>query len=137
MILDIVTRLKQEVGRDVLRAVEGALDLAALDGAPQAPCAWAIPVGDSAKPSGMATIVSQMVTEQFAIVIAVKAPNDKTGAKGVDALGAIRDAVRAALLGWAPPGREPIEYRGGRLIDLKAGTVWWLDQYVTETLIRG
>lgn len=75
--------------------------------------------------------VSQVVTAEFGVVIA--APDLRRTDEG-SVLHAPRQAVRQALLGYAPDGYTAIEAKASRL--LGAGpVVWWLDSYTTQYII--
>ena len=135
---DVMTRLEAVTVPDPLRGVFGSLDFAALEGAPNAPCAFVIPIAEDARANTNATMaLDQEVTDRFGVVLALRNRNDKTGASAESQLTDLRNAVRDALLNWKPSvDYDPVEYRRGRLIDMRRGIVWWQDEFVTRTHLR-
>ena len=80
---------------------------------------------------------NQLVTETYAVVFWVTAPNDPTGEQALDAVDAKRDAIIAALLGQEPDAaHSPLEYGGGSLGDFVSGAVLWEERFTTQSYVR-
>jgi hypothetical protein len=135
---EVITRLKSQTDRTVLRTLGGALDYAKLKSAPQAPCAFVVPVRESAKDNNVAVgAVRQAVHEQFGVILGLTSRNDRHGDKAEAEIRAVRDAIKAALHGWQPtPDYDPITFVQGDLLDFTNGIVWWQDVYATATQWR-
>ncbi len=133
---EAIARLESEA-KPPLRKVEGALELAGLTGAPQAPSAFVVPIAEDAGSNHLVGAVSQENTERFGIVLALKAVNDRSGVKAAAELASMRAAVIDAILGWEPSAdHTPCEFARGRLLNLTGGLVWWQDEFTTKTLLR-
>jgi hypothetical protein len=79
--------------------------------------------------------VLQQVTDTIGVVFAVRARNDKDGARAASKLELARASVRQALLGWCPASAtRHIELAPSDLVKMEPGQVWWLDRYITEHL---
>jgi hypothetical protein len=101
------------------------------------PCAYVVPLADAAGENQLVNAVSQRLTEQFGVIFVLKNVTDQRGDKVNADLAVLRDAVRAALLGWAPTGEHEPTVRGqGRLLDFKDQLLWWQDTYLTARNIR-
>lgn len=125
----IVDRLIDQVpgfdGR-VLAALEG--------GVPKAyPAAYVFQTAERSDPSETYPRIEQRVGARFAVEIMVKhAGQAATGGPAKDALEDLRDAVKAALRGWAPStDYMPIEHAEGRLMGFDAGMATWRDEFTT------
>ena len=44
----------------------------------------------------------------------------------------LRRAIRQRLFGWAPTGFEALTLGGGRLLNISAGQVAWIDHFITD-----
>lgn len=100
-----------------------------------------------------------MRTETIAVLVGAQAPNDASGRK-IDHLTPALEAVRHALIGWAPDGRPspqpppdgvlpqatwpldsgrwtPLRLTGGRLLDVDGRQAWWRDEYESRRLLHG
>ncbi|MDE2388927.1 MAG: hypothetical protein KGN35_07595 [Betaproteobacteria bacterium] len=133
----IVTRLKTEV--TALKLVGGAADLsAATDSVIQKPAAFVLPNSERASASRTGTmLVSQENTVRFAVVIAVQNLRDKRGEQAQTDLVGLRNSIVAALHGWNPDADfNPIEYGGGKLLQLTDQVLWWQDEFLTAHLLR-
>ena len=147
--------------------VYGALDLAAARPKLQVPCVVVLPLEDRPEapmsPDPDVKVV-QRVTTTVGVVTGVACPNDLGGLKDVaaDALSALLEPVRDALLGWSPAGRfptdpppaeeggivpaatwplltgrwTPLVWVRGRLLRLAEGRAWWQDEYSTTWIAR-
>jgi hypothetical protein len=92
------------------------------------------PLAERPGPNQRATgPVLQQVTDTIGVVFAVRARNDKDGAKAASKLELARASVRRALLGWCPASAtRHIELAPSDLVKMEPGQVWWLDRYTTE-----
>ena len=133
----VIDRLRAEVPG--LRAVQGAADLASvLDqrSPPQSPSAWVIPVSDTGGANALVNVVSQALAERVGVVVAQRNVADPRAEHAVLDVKAVIDAIRAALVGWAPEGFDPVLFVSGRLTAVADGTVWWTDEFRTESELR-
>ncbi len=115
-----------------LREVLGALDFAgAVKLGP--PLAVVVPLSEAAGENRAGWgATSQQVILTLGVVVMVAAPNDPGGerARSRDALSDTLRAVRAALIGWVPPGflAQPLTYARGRLLEIEDGRITWQDE---------
>lgn len=133
----IVARLKTEVTD--LKLVGGAADLsAAADSALAKPAAFVLPNSERASSSTTGTmVVNQQNTVRFAVVIAVQNLRDKRGEKAQADLRSLRGDIMTALHGWQPDADfDPIEYGGGKLLQLSDQVLWWQDEFITGNHLR-
>lgn len=133
----IITQLRTEVTS--LKLVGGAADFAAAaEGVRQTPSAFVLPSSERASGSSTGTmVVSQRNSVRFAIVIAVQNLRDPRGEKAQADLLALRNSIMTALHGWEPDADfDPIEYGGGKLLQLNDQVLWWQDEFVTANFIR-
>jgi hypothetical protein len=94
-------------------------------------------VGSEAGVNKMANIVSQREVIQLAVVITIKNVQDGRGGDADDASQALRDSVRAALLGWEPDGGyEMLEKVDHKLVSFANGFLVTKDVYRTAHHIR-
>jgi hypothetical protein len=140
MLDEIVGRLKEAA--PMLRLVQGAAEYAALKAPPPTnylPAAYVIPLRDSAGPSPLVNAVRQQIHAEVGIIIMCGAATpDPRGGGEVIAIEAVRQAVRAALLGWKiDPEHDPLQAAGGDLVGFDGATVTWQDAYSTVFYIRG
>lgn len=134
MLAEIVARLDASVAD--LKTVQGAAEFAALRGeAPpreRQPAAYVLPLVDAAGRNDLVNAIRQNVVARFGVVLALGNLRDPHGATASVAIEGVRDAVRDALLGWAPTAEhDPVVYAGGRMVGLKDGVVWWQDDFTT------
>lgn len=135
----IVERLKTEVPELLL--VGGAADLSvAAESLRQTPAAFVLPSAERASGSSTGTmLVSQLNTVRFAVIVAVQNLRDARGEVAQTDLLQIRSSVMTALHGWQPDGLgdfEPVEFGGGRLLQLTDQVLWWQDEFLTANTIR-
>lgn len=132
ILADIQARLG-DMGRFCF--VDGVVELATARKAnPQnVPAAYVYHLDDiaSANASGP-NGVSQEVSENFGVVLAVRNVLDATGAAAGVELREHVHAVLAELVGWKPAGCEQlIEFRGGGLDAFPDTYLWWLMKFST------
>lgn len=120
--------------------VAGALELAALldDSASlmSLPAAYVVPTRDDPQPPATMTPYTQDLEEKFDVVVAL-APGDERGQAVADRLHDLRAELWRALLGWAPPGADPVEYDGGALLMLNRGRVIYRFGFGLMSVIGG
>lgn len=132
MLSSIRTRL-QALGQ--FKLISGAAQfVAASNSAPAAdPAVFVFEMAESGSPSSTYSRVSQRVSVVVATVIVTKNMADVHGQAAVDALTPLRLSVRNALLGYAPPECDPLQFDSGRLLAFQNGYVWWQDTWRTAT----
>ena len=97
---------------------------------------YVLPVDSQAAGNALENAVRQQLTEGIAVVLASTNRRDGRGAAGLAEIDMRREAVRAALLGWAPSAEAtPLTYRRGRLLTLTDRTIWWQDEFETQHLV--
>lgn len=140
MVDAIVQRLAERVPE--LRLIDTAAAYAALEAPParaQCPAAYVIELEETAGPQGLATGgTRQLVTERVAVVLILDAARDARGAAGAAALRPLRQAVRAALAGFAPDeAHDALTFQGGRLIAAEGGYLAWEEAFAARSVLRG
>lgn len=132
MIAPLIARLKT---LPELRMVEGLAEWSVLDEPPLlTPAAYVLPGTTEAARNGVASGgFRQQLREAAQLVLLVRNLRDPQGAAATQDLVAIRDAVRASVLGWSPPGCTPIELVSGSLTGMEADVVVWRDLVACET----
>ncbi|PWR17636.1 phage tail terminator protein [Zavarzinia aquatilis] len=136
MIDPVIARLKA-TAMPPLRLIEGMAELASLAGKqPRAmPAAYVVPLDERAEPAATTLRVRQRVTVTFGVIVIARNVSDlgRGGASLAD-LAPVREAVRAALLGWGEGDGvtdSPITFAGGQVLDADAGLVAWQDSFTT------
>ncbi len=68
---------------------------------------------------------------QFSIVMAQTSFRERRREAVTDEFSTLLAQVRAALIGWTPPGigMTAIRWRGGRVYDADASTILWTEDY--------
>ena len=133
----IIARLQASVPE--LRVMGGAADFAAAaEGLKQTPAAFVLPSAERARESSTGTqLVSQYNTVRFAVVVAVQNLRDARGDAAQSDLLPLRTSIMTALHGWQPDvGFDPVEFGGGRLLQLTDQVLWWQDEFTTSHFIR-
>lgn len=80
--------------------------------------------------------IIQRRTETLIVRYAVGNQASALGSAAVDAGRAADDAIRAALLGFTPPGYEPMEALGGAHIGYDRGSLWRDAVYIARRYIH-
>ena len=138
----IITRLKSAVPE--LGSVEGAMELAALMAA--APQVWAKPRAHVV-PRGIrggavqdfAGGFVQGIEWTFAVFLTFASHGDRKGAKALDDVSAVQNAVIAALCGWAPAGSAiggEMRLASAYLAELKPGAVVYVLEFSVPDQVR-
>lgn len=133
----IIARLKDQATS--LLNVAGAAGLAqAATDLKQVPASYVVPSSERASGSNTGTlVVSQPNSVRFAVIVAVRNLRDARGDKAQADLLSLRQEIMTALHGWQPDADfDPIEYGGGRLLQLTDQVLWWQDEFLTSHLIR-
>jgi hypothetical protein len=121
-------------GVNVFRKVAGAANfVSAQDDLKMPPVAYVIPLADAAKPNELTDkSVEQHVIERFGIILAVGNSRDSRGDAVNAELETLRKLVIQTLLGFVvEDGYDPIQYGGGRILQLVATTLWWQLDFIT------
>lgn len=121
-----------------LREVLGSAELAAVqDSYRSTPSAWVIAIDEVAQDSSLISTTAQRVTARMGVILAVRNARDPRGEAGHDDLETLRDALKTALLGWAPTvEHDPATYVSGSLLKLTDATLWWQDEFQTTFYLR-
>lgn len=133
----IITRLREQCA--LLRLVGGAAQLErAIEALTTVPAAFVLPARETAADSPfMDQLVQQELRAEFTVVVAVRNLADAAGSAAREELEPVREAIRAALLNWAPENATSgCEFVGGELAQFKDSLLWWADTYATSYLIR-
>jgi hypothetical protein len=136
-LIPVIARLRDAV--PILLLVGGAAKFEqALAGLTTLPAAFVLPATETGGPSPyMDQTVEQAIAAEFAVLIAVRNLADDEGEAAVGSLQPVREAVRQALLNWAPAiDYDGCEFRAGELLAFDNGVLWWTDRYGTAYLIR-
>lgn len=134
----IVARLQTTTA--VFRRVGGAADLAAIEsGPPLAPACYVMPLAEEAlEDIPLLGGFAQALGVVFGVVVLCANRRDARGEAVCADLRPLRQALRAALLGWSPEPDvgEPVHFAGGRLLRFDDGLLWWIDEFRVKTYWR-
>lgn len=118
------------VGKDLLREVKGAADLAAAMAEPRGLHAHTLFVMYERETVPDNRQGGRLRRLTVATVLALVNYRDGRGDEGVSDLEAMREVVSHALLGWEPPGAAgAVSFEGGALADFGKRTLWWRDTW--------
>ncbi len=113
-----------------IRLAAGLAEWSVLDAPPLlSPAAYVLPAATAAQPNGVAAGgFRQALSETAQVMLLVRNLRDpRAEAASLDLI-ALRDIVRANLLGWVPlSGWEPLELVEGRLFEAEDGVAVWRD----------
>lgn len=138
---DVRTRLSAEVA-DLKGRVEFVAALAILveQGAlPQHEvCAFLVPLGfDDRGGESMANMHTQMLSEQFGVILCVKALGDTSAKRALPTIDALKDNVLHALVGWAPDNVIGVlRATRGRLVSVSKGLVIYQIDFAVQDQLR-
>lgn len=127
IISQIVARLEDQCA-DTFRIFGLAGDLAALkDKAPlAAPAVYVFVKSEASEGNPNFMAVRQLTQIDIGLMLITRNIADAKGGAAAEDIEALKDAVRAALVGYEPEGcHTPIENIGGELVNASSGTVWW------------
>jgi hypothetical protein len=130
MIETTIDRIKTNVTS--LKLVAGAAGFqAAAESNPKAtPAVFVIPLEENPGPSEMADVVIQRVRIKIGVIFVIRNLSDPKGAAAKEDLDALRNLVKAELLGWQPDAAYgPCERGPGALLAFRDGHMWWQDIY--------
>lgn len=78
-----------------------------------------------------------LVTVTLRLLILARDVTDQRGQAAMVQIDGLRTAMHAAVLGLIPDTNyAPMEYAGGSLAYAQAGTVAWIDDYITTYYLR-
>lgn len=140
MIDALVARLDDDKAALGLRLVGGAAEFqAAADGNPPAfPAAYVVLLNEAPGEGSVSGLVIQRVGVTVGLCLAVRNVADAKGGAASQDMQALRAAIKASLLGWAPQeGCDPLERGPGQLLAFRPGGVmWWQDIYTSSYFDR-
>lgn len=129
MKLSLVIEALREIATSFKGRVGGAAEFKAIENVSQmeAPSAYVVPTGDTAGQQQSQTDYDQLVTEGFAVIVALDNRADQRGQKAAfDAVNDIRAEIWAALLGWEiDKNTYAIEYEGGQVISINRALLYY------------
>jgi hypothetical protein len=134
---DFIARIKAEC--PLLKGrVYGAAELAvATPTTMQPPCAFVIPMSEKADKNTLMNGLSQRITAQIGVVIAIRNFADPRGEGGHKQLENVRTELFKALCNWeAPNTSTPTEYVTGQLAGYDNLVLRWNDVFQTEFYYR-
>jgi hypothetical protein len=137
MIDDVIAHL--EASGAAFKQVGGAAQFQnAAESNPRAtPAAFVIPLEENPGVSAMGDLVIQRVAVTLGVILVVRNLSDSKGVAARQDMETLRQAVKAALLGWQPPGGyDPLERGRSGLLAFKDGHMWWQDIYLTSYIDR-
>ena len=101
--------------------------------------AFVLPLIDEANRNNYDVTFNQRLTERFGVIVAIAnddSQSDKLGFSAYEKLHDIRSELIRALVGWIPLDSESmIMYRGGRLIDINNGYMWYQFEFEYDSRI--
>jgi hypothetical protein len=138
VIAAIIERLTQQA--PILTSVRPAEDLEALGkgtAARNGDC-FVLPFQDRPQPNAYATgAVSQLVEVLFLVAFVLRRQDDAKGGRKAGSYDTFKDAVEAALHGWAPgDGNAPCELAAGRSASLGNGVTIYVQTWRTDRYLR-
>lgn len=136
MIVEIVEALKTRTNATFAGRIAGAAEFAML--APDAkltlPCAYVIPLDDSAAANNSDNGYSQIIRDAFAVIVVLSNAADELGKSSIAQVIPTRSMLSAALLSWSPDSEHgPIEYEGGQLLDVDRARLYYQFEFACET----
>ena len=97
------------------------------------PCAFVVPLDDNPEQNATQNSVSQLLSDAFAVIVALDNRADERGQASSDAHHDIRTELWKALLGWEPAeDYGPMRYEGGSLIELDRGRLWYQFEFSSD-----
>ncbi len=135
----IVLRLQERLAALPLREIGQAPGLdAAMRGNRAAPAVYVIPLSERGQELPHTGEVDQLETRVFGVLQVLEARYPDAAGSVLD-LADLRQAIKAALVGWVPEAEtgEPVLFLGGELVQLEGdGALWWSDEYLLNGYFR-
>ena len=103
------------------KRVYGAAEFVAIDTSTvmQMPCAFVLPLGESAEQFQLNTNYRQGVEQSFGVVVYVANAADEVGLVAYDKVEEIKDELMRAIAGWCPTDDvDEVIYEGASILDL-------------------
>lgn len=124
----VITRIRAQCASFSNR-VAGAAELAHVERETDAlakPSAWVIPGAERATENRVDLGALDRIEESFGVVVAFGNTGDARGQAASVSVEAIRDELRAGLIGWAVDSDHlPTQYAGGDLGSIDRSTLWY------------
>lgn len=137
MKIDTVIKALRERCPSFQRRVGGWAEYARIsdDSALKMPCAYVVPMADSAGENESQNSYRQNVRDKIGILVAL--PNDDhRGQQSANLQDDIRKELNKALLGWCVTDEyEGLVYDGGQLFEMSRAASWWSYEYFAEFMI--
>ena len=96
------------------------------------PAVYVFTLDESAGTNPVAPDVHQRVGINIGVVLVVRNVADTKGAVATQDMDALRNAVKAVLMGWVPAaGYDALERGRSHLLAFRDGYMWWQDGYTT------
>ena len=120
--------------------VFGAAELAmALEYTLKQDCAFVVQVSETATNNNLDGGISQVISEKFAVMVALnngESEKGKTGVIAFDKLAEARAQIFKAILGWQITGAESlVEYAGGKVAGINRAYLWYQFEFTVDTRI--
>lgn len=130
-------RLKSDLS-DRFAVIGNVADFEAIAGLPRAlPAAYVLPLAEAAELSQAIGESVQVHDCTFGVTLIVRHAGDAAGARAIDALGPLRDAVQESLVGWIPDGcMSMVAFGQGSLLDFADGATVWRDDFSVRRQVR-
>lgn len=138
MIIEIVEALKTRCVSQFTGRVAGAAEYQQLDPAAKMtlPAAYVIPLDDSAEPNTSDNGYTQVIRDNFAVIVVLSNTVDEIGKASISQVIPARNALFSALLAWSPDDEHgPIEYEGGNLLSIDRARMYYQFEFSCETQI--
>lgn len=100
--------------------------------------AFVIPLAEDCAVNEYDPSINQKLTERFGVVVALQmdaSQKDKTGIGAYDRLHDVRAELFKPLIGWDMGFSDSIYYRGGRLIAVNRGYLWYQFEFEYESRV--
>lgn len=140
IVTDFQARLRA-IEPPVFRLVAGAAEFAAIDAAPKASPAAIVFIEREASEENNRALggpVLQRSEIDVAVIIITRNVSDATGGAAAQDIDALKEKVRAALIGMVPTssvGGTPVEHLEGELLRARGGWIWQREVFAAVTYI--
>lgn len=136
MIVEIVEALKDRTVATFFGRIAGAAEFAVLapDAKLELPCAYVIPLDDTAQENSSDNGYLQKIRDGFAVIVVLSNTADELGKSSIAQIYPVRNVLNAALLAWSPDAEHGrIEYEGGQLLSVDRARLYYQYEYACET----